>query len=127
MFEFFEKRRLCQILYSRVVLVLLLFGVLFLGTAALNAWETAHETAEKKAEAVMELALLEEQEKELQKKIAQLSTPEGIEAEIRRKFDVGEPGEGVVILVELPSEVATSTPQEESKDVLKTVLSWFGF
>ena len=55
---------------------------------------------------------LSERSEALAETVAKLKTEEGIEAELRRQFEVGKEGEGVIIVMDgepISPEVATST------------------
>jgi len=111
MLGFHEKRRIARLFYSRgsMVALLVLIGV---GVyAAASAREMQLRATEKRAELSDELGRLEQRASALEEDIVRLEDPRGIEAELRRRYDVAKEGEEVVVLVENPEEVeeATST------------------
>lgn len=105
MLEFYEKRKLKRLLYSRPALVLVGLVAFFMLFPTWNAYSNMQETFEKRASAEDELAELLVRESELQTEIDRLTTEQGIEAEIRRKFEVGRAGEQLIVIVGEPEEV----------------------
>ena len=77
--------------------------------------------AERRIQAEQQAAALEARKQALEEQVEYLSSERGIEAELRRQFDVALPGEQVVVIVEeeeskkeyLP--IATSTDSEEAR------------
>jgi cell division protein FtsB len=92
-----------------MVALLVLIGVGIY--AAASAREMQLRATEKRAELSDELGRLEQRASALEEDIVRLEDPRGIEAELRRRYDVAKEGEEVVVLVENPEEVeeATST------------------
>lgn len=58
------------------------------------------EMVERREEAEAHLKELESRRADLEKKVEYLSNERGIEAEMRRNFDVARPGEQVVIILD---------------------------
>ena len=68
------------------------------------------------------LVRLKAQQTELQAAVASLRSPRGVEAEIRRRFGVAKPGEGVIEIIEIPSTAGeTLIP----KTFWRRVIDWF--
>ncbi len=65
--------------------------------------------AARRAEAEADLATLQVREAELKDKVEYLESERGMEAEMRRNFDVAQPGEQVVIILD----------EEESDSAIK--------
>lgn len=81
--------------------------------------------AERRQEAEAETERLKQQKAGLEEQVQYLQDERGIEAEMRRQFDVALTNEQVVVIVEpepdAETSVATSTYQEESEP------SWYEF
>lgn len=81
--------------------------------------------SERRKEAEMEVERLKQQKAGLEGQVQYLSDDRGIEAEMRRQFDVALTNEQVVVIVEPENKDetknATSTYQEESKP------AWYEF
>ena len=63
-------------------------------------YEIAVEMKERRVAAEQEATALEERKAALEETVEYLSNERGIEAEMRRQFDVSLPGEQVVVIVE---------------------------
>lgn len=123
MLEFSQKRKLRRALYSKPVVLVLFVLALFLSYTTYGMYRTARDASLRKETAAVKLATLEEREDFLTSEIQRLQTAEGIEQEVREKFDVAKEGEKVIVIVE---EKATSTP-EDTSDVgfFARIKSWF--
>ena len=117
MLGFHEKRRLVRMLYSRgsMVALLVLIGVGIY--AAASARDMQVRATEKRAELSDELGRLEERASALEEDIVRLEDPRGIEAELRRRYDVAKEGEEVVVLIEDPEEVKATTSVASEKEL----------
>lgn len=93
---------------KRLVMLLILIGICLLIPAVWSASAKDREAAAAKAESERQLAALESQQATLSAEVAQLKTPEGMEAALRQRYGVGHEGEGV-IYIETPDD-ATQTP-----------------
>lgn len=111
MFDFHERRKLRNAVYSRPVLALLGLLVLLFTYSVWGAWEKEYETRTKAESSAAALGDLQNRKEGLEKKISDLNTERGVEAEIRNKFEVAKDGEKVIFIVHSPDETATETPQ----------------
>lgn len=68
---------------------------------------------------------LQERSRELEETLSRLETEEGLEYEIRKRFNVAGAGESVAIIVE--EEAATSSPKTEKSFWQKIKGFFFGF
>ena len=100
MIDFHEKRKLKQFLYSKVTLVVLAIVVLLLLNSVWNIFlkERVTNTTRKKLE--REFVELQEREALLREEIERLSTPRGVEEEIRSKFEVAKEGEETMVIID---------------------------
>jgi cell division protein FtsB len=124
MFDFYQKRKLRQIINSRYVQGFLLFLVILVGWSAYTRFEIAMEMSDRRQAAEAEAQELQIRKDSLSKEVEYLSNERGIEAEMRRQFDVALEGEQVVVILEgggpavLP--LSTSTAEEDEA-------SWYKF
>ncbi len=125
MFDFQQKRRLRTILESRVTWALLLVLIAFMLVSAYERYTIAREMSERRATAEAEIEQLRLREMEITNRVDYLSTERGQEAEMRRQFDVGLPGEQVVIIL----DENDSAPTVETPPATTTVESrpWYRF
>jgi len=100
MFGFHERRKLKRLLFSQLTFAVLLFLVLMLGWSVWGVAQKERETREKQKEVALERDALLARSAELNKEIEQLRTRQGIEAELRERFEVGTPGEKLVVIVD---------------------------
>lgn len=100
MLSFHQKRRLRKIYASRGMHIVL--GVLCLAVAssAYGRYAIARDMAEKRVEAEARVAELEARREALAAQVEYITNERGIEAEMRRQFDIAREGEQVVIILE---------------------------
>ena len=121
MFDFYQKRKLRGIFNSRYTQAVIALLVLFVGWSAFVRFDIAMEMLDRKEVAEHDAAELRERRDELKAEVEYLSTERGIEAGVRRQFDVALPGEEVVVILdeeEVESEIqplATTSAPEQSR------------
>ena len=119
-----DKRLTRHPAIDRAVLVVLLvvLGVLMWGVW--GVYGKYHESKIKKDILAKEFGGIAEREALLREKLERLSTPRGMEEEIRSKFQVARAGESVLVIVNPEEEEATSSP---TRTVWDKVLDFFWF
>ncbi len=114
MFDFYQKRKLRSWLNSRLIQGGLVVIAFMISWSAFERYVIAVEMAERSELSNNQASVLQARKDSLSKKVDYLSNERGIEAEMRRQFDVALPGEQVVVIVEDEVEeiipLATSTP-----------------
>lgn len=106
-------------LYSWPVLLILLASVLLLGFSVHGLYVKSRTAEANRREAEMRLESLQGRKAELDAELERLSTDEGVETEIRTRFPVAKPDEGVIQIVgeKKVEEATTSSPLvEPNKD-----------
>jgi cell division protein FtsB len=88
-----------QIFYSPLSLIILLIAFVFIARAAWSVYN--HQlTSDRDRERVQnELVATEQRLTTLQKQVAVLGTSQGVDEEIRSKFNVSKAGEGVAVII----------------------------
>ena len=124
MLEFYQKRSWRTILHSRVALGCALLLCVGMANIVYGRYVIQQEMVGKEAEARTHLDALEARKAELEKKVKYLSNDRGIEAEMRRNFDVARPGEQVVIIVD---KDASTTDQPLPKMQQEVGKHWYEF
>jgi cell division protein FtsB len=124
MLEFYQKRSWRTVLHSPVALGLAFLLCFFMAEIVYERYTIEQEMLEKKAEAQEKLDILTARKVELEEKVLYLSNDRGIEAEMRRNFDVARPGEQVVIIVD---KEASTTDQPLPKMTTETPRRWYEF
>ncbi len=127
MFEFYEKRRLKRLVYSKPVIAVVGGLVLLAGVPVYNVYQKFIDTLERKEAVAAELARVEYREAVLREEIERLDTPLGREAEIRQKFELGREGEQLIIIIEDEEEGVSEefVPEEPvSHSRMRALLPW---
>ena len=110
MFDFYQKRKLKVILASRPIQAILLVITLFVIWSAYVRYDIASEMADRREVMEQEAQELQDRKDSLKTQVDYLSDERGIEAEMRRQFDVAKEGETVVVIVEDEDDVVESIP-----------------
>lgn len=110
-------------LYARVIVSVLLAVSVVCFIWAYNAYSKYRESRQYAKEVREELATVLQREEELRAKIAYLETEEGVEAEIRNRFNVAKEGEEVIVIVD--NEENNQMPIPEEKNFFEQM--WDGF
>ena len=116
MLQFYEKRSWRTLLRSWWFVGVLALICLFLLSVVINRLSIERDMAERRAAAEAELSALRAREAELKDKVEYLGSERGMEAEMRRNFDVAQPGEQVVIILdeeESEGDIQPLTPTTE--------------
>jgi cell division protein FtsB len=100
MLKFYQQRSLRGWLHTRVFIGFLGLVCLFMATIVYERYSIEQEMIGRRVEAEDHLKQLESRRADLEKKVEYLSNDRGIEAEMRRNFDVARPGEQVVIILD---------------------------
>lgn len=110
MLDFKKKRTARKIIRSRIVMGILLLAVVFLGNATWNAHQGYKKAKEKEEHAARQLTELTKRKEGIEKDLNRLQTAQGVEAELRQRYNVGKEGEEVIVVV------SEDEGQEEQKD-----------
>lgn len=114
MFDFYQKRKLRSVVNSPFTQALLLAIVFMVAWSAYVRFDIAMEMRERRIQVELQAAALEARKIELEMQVQYLSSERGIEAEMRRQFDVALPGEQVVVIVEDEGEGPVIQPLSTS-------------
>jgi len=111
--DFYQKRKLRTILNSRITQGVL---VVLAGMMLWNAFERytiADMMSDRREQVEIEAGALQTQKDALEAQVQYLRDDRGIEAEMRRQFDIALPGEEVVVILEDTEVAAQVQPPEE--------------
>jgi len=100
MLDFYQKRKLRSIHNSRItqgVLVVVAIGMLW---NAYERYSIADAMGDRRELIEQEAAILEARKTSLEAEVQYLRDERGIEAAMRRQFDIALPGEEVVVILE---------------------------
>lgn len=109
--KFEARKQIKSRLYSRYTIVALLLLVILLAKGVLNIYFRETESSKMRKEATLKLADVLGRKENLSIQIDKLNSNEGMEEEIRTKFNVTKPGENVVIIVD--NKDASTTPEQD--------------
>jgi cell division protein FtsB len=109
MFDFQQKRKIKSWLGSRITQGFFLVLAILVLMSAFNRYLIAADMAERRATVEAEVKDLEERRKSLEAEVNYLNDERGIEAEMRRQFDIAREGEQVVVILEDENEIVNTT------------------
>jgi len=115
MFDFHEKRKIRNIVYSKLTIGVLLVLVILVGMSVFERFSALREISHKRALKEEELALLQERAEVLEEKVEYLQNGRGAEEELRNRFDLAREGEKVVVIVDDDSEAADTSLRDPSE------------
>ncbi len=113
--EFQDKNKVKKRLYSKTVLLGLLIAIVLLTRGVYGVYAKEQESRAEVNRIKAKKVELEARFAEIKQNEEMLKTPEGIEAEIRSKFDVAKDGEGVIVVVEKDVPII----EEDRRGILK--------
>jgi len=122
MFDFHQKRKMRSIFGSRLTQGVLLVLAFFMLLSAYNRYLIAREMADRRSSVESEIHSLEDRRASLESEVKYLSNERGIEAEMRRQFDIAREGEQVVIILEDKEKPAPETTLEST-----STRAWYRF
>jgi len=105
--KFEAKKQIKNRIYSKTTLIALLVLIILLSRGVFNIYLRNKESVIARDQAKMKVGELNARKQLLSNEIEKLNQDDGIEQEIREKFNVAKPGENVVLII--PDEVATTT------------------
>ncbi len=124
MLEFYQQKSLRSYLRTPLALIILVIVCLFLARIVYERYSISRDMAARTVAEEIELESLIERKEQLEEKVEYLSNERGIEAEMRRNFDVARAGEQVVIILDKESEESTIEPLEAMPEPEPT---WYEF
>jgi len=110
MLDFQQRRKIRNLTYSRITLLILFLLVLFMVRSTWNVYQKKRISEEMKNLSLENVEKLRLRDNELGKSIEKLETDSGVEEEIRLKFNVVKSGENMAVIVEdEKNNLATTT------------------
>ncbi|MDD5068415.1 MAG: septum formation initiator family protein [Candidatus Pacebacteria bacterium] len=95
-----EKRKFRRILYSKTTLFILCLAVFFVARATWGVYQKEKESSQNLAITERRFDELNKRNDYLSGEIKKLSSPGGVEEEIRQKFRVAKAGEQMAVIVD---------------------------
>lgn len=112
--DFQRKKQIRNIVYSKFFLTILFIIVFFLGRSTLDIYKKSKLSYDNYIKVKRDYDSLIARKTMLDSEINRLSTDNGIEEEIRGKFNVAKPGETVVTIINKNS--ITTNADDTKKD-----------
>jgi len=118
MFDFQQKRKLRAWAESRLLWFVLGVLTIFVSVSGFNRYQIASDMADRRTAVENEVKTLEARRVDLKAQVDYLSNERGMEAEMRRQFDIAREGEQVVIILkdEESAVLATTSNTEEEEE-----------
>lgn len=124
MFDFQQKRKMRSVFGSSITQGVILIITLFILFSAYNRYLIARDMAERRFAVEAEIHALEERRQKLDEEVKYLSNERGVEAEMRRQFDITREGEQLVILLDENEKTAENAATDT---VPTTTRAWYRF
>ncbi|PIT91285.1 hypothetical protein COU17_01525 [Candidatus Kaiserbacteria bacterium CG10_big_fil_rev_8_21_14_0_10_49_17] len=124
MLNLHKRRRIKKALLSWPTFIVLLLLAVLLSKATFNVYTEARITREKLAERQEYLENLAKREESLSKELERLQSERGLEAELRRQFEVAREGEEVIVVLD-SNEAAAAVPLNEKKNLWQQFIALF--
>lgn len=118
--EFQQKEQNKSKLYSRYTLLILFVMIILVGKGLINIYQKKISSKEEMQLVESKKESLQNRYNDLSNRVNDLKTPQGVEKEIRSKFDVVLPGENVIVVVDKEIPI----PNEKDTSVIKKI--WNG-
>jgi cell division protein FtsB len=111
-FDFYQRRKFKGFLKMPITRIVLLVLAFLMCWSAYNRYQKSEIMEGRRYEAETDVQQLRDQKTALEKQVNYLKDERGIEAEMRRQFDVALPGEQVVVIVDDEDKNATSSSNQ---------------
>ena len=103
-----ERSRFWQVVHSPLAFIVLFIMFIFMARAAWSVYNHELTSSRDRERIEKDLVAANKRLAALQKQIAVLETPQGVDEEIRSKFNVSKAGEGVAVIVGAATDSAGS-------------------
>lgn len=126
MIEFQKRKRIKNIIYSPVVLIVLVLVLAFLIRGSWNLRDKAIISKGNLEREKIELQKIVDRKNNLESSIEYLKTDQGVENEIRSKFRATREGEKLAVIIDDNSTTtSTSSPIDVRHGFIYRLLNWF--
>jgi len=125
--DFQAKRNVKRLIYSWWTIAILVIINSLLIRSNLSLWSKVRYTAKNEARAEKEYNDVLARHMVLTADIQRLNSPEGVDLELRRKYQMVKPGEQTVVIVgEIASSSNSRYELEEKTGIWENLLRWLG-
>jgi cell division protein FtsB len=120
-----QRRDPVRIFMRRLALLGLFILVIVAASGVWSIYRKDQESIVLKEQAQAQLADLSTQQAQLNASIAELQTERGKEAALRQQYSVGDPGEGMIMIVEPAAATPIATTTTPFQAWLHSAFSWW--
>ncbi len=120
--EFKQKRRPFKFYYSNVLIFFLFIILVLVAKGVWNIYLKERLAIADKVERGEDIASLKSREVFLENELNRLKTENGVEREIREKFNVKKDGENVAVIL---YATATEDVLDKESSIIDNLASWF--
>lgn len=123
--EFQERRKLRRFFFSRPAFAVFSVAAIFLAFSVFKVYKKSSQAVLKNTAVLKDIADTNKRKGELEANLQKLKTEQGVEEELRKKFQIKKPGEEffVVIEKEPPADNANYSGSQ-GKVILEKVLNF---
>ena len=122
MATFQQRKDPLRLMWRRFAAVVLLCVLAIAVRGVWGVYQKEKDSERLRTEANASLIDLQKRQVELQANISNLKSEQGIEAELRERYDLARAGEGVVVIVE--PQKAPAPQQQTTLQRFKSFFSW---
>lgn len=112
--DFQKRKRIRKILYSKITLAVVVVIFVLFARAAYQAHLSEKSSADYLEKVNQRFVQLDQRKNELSSGIEKLGTEQGVEDEIRSKFDVSKDGEKIAVIVDSKDDLNNNKPENKS-------------
>jgi len=112
MTDFQQKRKIKSVIYSKLSLIILIIIIFFIAKATYNIYQKYKLSSNNYYAVKKDYDSLKDRRLMLESEIKRLKTDNGVEEEIRSKFNVAKPGETVVTVIDSSSSNLVNTANQ---------------
>ncbi len=112
-------------MYSKPALIVLFIAIVFLLKEVYDIYQKQQISRQNYDRVATSVESLKSREKMLTSELDRLSTNQGVEAEIREKFNVVKPGEEIIMVINSSSSEADQTAGNSEQNWWQKFIGWF--
>lgn len=126
MVDFLQRRKIKKAFYSKITIAIVFILVVLLGHATWNVGGKYMDARENEQIVRSEFDALAKREESLRTDIEKLADEQGIEAEMRRRFNVVKEGEEILIITgDGRGDEGDNTTGYDNDGFWTSIISWF--
>ncbi|MDD5152871.1 MAG: hypothetical protein PHS95_02650 [Candidatus Pacebacteria bacterium] len=125
MLPFQERKKVRRILYSKTMILVLLVVAILVARGTWQVYTKASIARAKSDESAQKLKEIQERNSTLEASLAHLKSNNGLEDEVRQKFNVARPDEEVVMVIDENSKKSENGANVSEETFWQKILSFF--